>query len=49
MAAKTVMIGVWVTPTIKERTESRAAEQGMKVGEYIRRLIANDLEKSEVN
>lgn len=43
--AKTEMIGVWVTPELKEKIETRAKEKGMSPPEYIRTLIDRDLEK----
>jgi len=43
--AKTEMIGVWVTPDLKDKVEAHAKEKGMSPPEYIRTLIDRDLEK----
>jgi hypothetical protein len=45
MSTKTELIAAWVTPDIKKRAEDQAAKSGMKIGEYIRKLILDDLEK----
>lgn len=42
---KSNMIGVWVTPEMKEKIEARAKDKGMSPPEYIRTLIDKDLEK----
>ena len=42
---KSEMIGVWVTPDMKEKIEIRSKEKGMSPPEYIRTLIDRDLEK----
>jgi hypothetical protein len=39
------MIGVWVTPDLKDKIEAKAKENGMNSPEYIRALIYRDLEK----
>ena len=43
--AKTEMIGVWVTPDLKDKIEARSREKGLTAPEYIRNLIDRDLEK----
>jgi hypothetical protein len=44
---KSNMIGVWVTPEMKEKIEIRAKDKGMSPPEYIRTLIDRDLEKGQ--
>ena len=44
--SKSEMIGVWVTPEMKQKIEARAKDKGMNPPEYIRTLIDKDLEKA---
>ena len=41
----TVPTCVRLTPTLHEQAVARAAEMGLKLSEYLRWLLVNDLEK----
>ena len=46
--SKTVMIGIWVDPAIRDIVKQIAAIKGVSVPEYIRQLIDQDLDKRTV-
>jgi len=45
MSKGTVLVGAWVTPSIKELCERMAKVQGTSTSEYVRQLIIDDLDK----
>ena len=45
LSDKTVLVGTWVSPDVKELCEKMAEVQGTSLSGYVRGLIISDLDK----